>query len=591
MDNTSLPNDLVSCFKLYGTLKEQVLEKCEQMCNLYNLTAEDLANEWGAYSACNLASAVPTLAALEGMERKEFSKRSEEFSSTKPSVQTPTSTKSQSRLDESIPNSPSVSSYSTPKRINVKRLRSPEQNSLLKEDLHLSSQIVSSPIIHSESYDFSQRTNSGKVEVSYGIQALLKNATFKRKPADSSNDAQVKLYSNGEMEAISPDVLYMFNVSHSKASCLSSKVECIGKYLLRKFSLGESHSYGKASGLITTYGQICSDFVDKLDPSAILLEGSHELTNGNSVQLNLSKLSNYAVFPGQVVAVQGFNPHGNSFIAQKLFTDASGSSATQSIIPTFTGSLHIVVAVGPFTVSSNLSYAPLQELVKYVTNHIPHVLILIGPFVDASQENVADITMMDLYDTFFEALIQNVMSQLEGLNIKVVLVPSAKDAHHHVVFPTPPYKVRKTYPNLQCVGDPSILNIEGLTLGATSTDILFHLSKQECSYGTQGSDRISRLASHLLCQQSFYPLYPSNEDVFIDYELLEQHGAINFIPNILIVPSSLRYFIKYINGCVVINPERITKGYVGGTFCRIEVAPQVSSGSLSDSVVAQIIRI
>ncbi|KAB0805206.1 hypothetical protein PPYR_02176 [Photinus pyralis] len=199
--------------------------------------------------------------------------------------------------------------------------------------------------------------------------------------------------------------------------------------------------------------------------------------------------------------------------------------------------------------------------------------------------------MMELYDTFFEALIQNVMSPLEGLNIKVVLVPSAKDAHHHVVFPTPPYKLRKTYPNLQCVGDPSILNIEGLTLGATSTDILLHLSKQECSYGTQGGDRISRLASHLLCQQSFYPLYPPNEDVFIDYELLEQHAGINFIPNILIVPSSLRYFIKYINGCVVINPERITKGYVGGTFCRMEVAPQVSSGSLSDSVVAQIIRI
>uniref|UniRef100_A0A1Y1KGX7 DNA polymerase alpha subunit B N-terminal domain-containing protein n=1 Tax=Photinus pyralis TaxID=7054 RepID=A0A1Y1KGX7_PHOPY len=100
MDNSSLQNDLRSCFELYGSLKEQVLEKCEQMCNLYNLTAEDLANEWGAYSASNLASAVPTLAALEGMERKEFAKRSEEFASIKPSVQTPTSTKSQSRLDE-----------------------------------------------------------------------------------------------------------------------------------------------------------------------------------------------------------------------------------------------------------------------------------------------------------------------------------------------------------------------------------------------------------------------------------------------------------------------------------------------------------
>ncbi|KAK5648246.1 hypothetical protein RI129_003138 [Pyrocoelia pectoralis] len=591
MANITLENDLINCFKLYGNINEEIVEKCEKMCNLYNLTAEDLGNEWGAYSACNLTSAVPTLAALEGMERKEFAKRSGEFSSKKQQFsQTPTSTKRlQSRLDECNSNSPSSNVYSTPKRSNVKRLRSPDINTLPKEDLNVSSGVLSSPSLQLENYDFSQRTNSGKIEVSYGIQTLLKNATFKRKVENSENCVEVKLVSNEEEEAISSDALHMFNVNNLKASYLSSKIEWIGKYLLRKFSLGETQTYVKTSGMVTIYGQICCDSSDKLDSTSTLLEGSQELTNGSTVELNFSKLSNYAIFPGQVVAVQGFNPHGNSFTVQKLYTDASVSTSTHSIIPTFTEPVQIVVAVGPFTVSNNLSYTPLQELIKYVTNNIPHVLILIGPFVDASQENISDITMMDIYDAFFETLIDCVMSPLEGLNIKVVLVPSAKDAHHHIVFPTPPYKVRKTYSNLQCIGDPSILNIEGITLGLTSTDVLLHLSKQESSYGNQGSDRISRLASHLLCQQSFYPIYPPNEDVCIDYELLEQHGTISFIPNILILPSSLRYFVKYINGCVVINPERVTKGYVGGTFCRIEVAPKTST--VSDNVVAQIIRI
>lgn len=57
-------------------------------------------------------------------------------------------------------------------------------------------------------------------------------------------------------------------------------------------------------------------------------------------------------------------------------------------------------------------------------------------------------------------------------------------------------------------------------------------------------DRLGRLASHLLQQQSFYPLYPPSKDMCIDHELLEQHGFIEYIPHILILPSTLRYFIK-----------------------------------------------
>lgn len=34
-------------------------------------------------------------------------------------------------------------------------------------------------------------------------------------------------------------------------------------------------------------------------------------------------------------------------------------------------------------------------------------------------------------------------------------------------------------------------------------------------------DRMSRLASHLLTQGSFYPLYPPSEDLNVDYEQLE----------------------------------------------------------------------
>lgn len=131
----------------------------------------------------------------------------------------------------------------------------------------------------------------------------------------------------------------------------------------------------------------------------------------------------------------------------------------------------------------------------------------------------------------------------------MVLLPSQKDAHHHMVFPTPPYILKKKYPDLHCISDPVMLNIEGLIIGCTTTDILLHLGKEEVCSSSQSGDRMSRLASHLISQQSFYPLFPPDEGVCVDYELLEQYATMDVIPHILIVPSNLKYFVK-VSKCI-----------------------------------------
>ncbi|KAF2900356.1 hypothetical protein ILUMI_05838 [Ignelater luminosus] len=214
-----------------------------------------------------------------------------------------------------------------------------------------------------------------------------------------------------------------------------------------------------------------------------------------------------------------------------------------------------------------------------------------GPFLDESHQNISDAAMAESFDSFFETLIGCVMTPLEGLNVQVVLLPSQKDVHHHVVFPTPPYILKKKYSNLHCLSDPVMLNIEGLIIGCTTTDILLHLGKEEVCSSSQSGDRMSRLASHLISQQSFYPLFPADKELCVDHELLEQHAVMDVIPHILMVPSNLRYFMKQINGCTVINPERLTKGYVGGTFCQIQVFPSVAGEPLTDNIVAKVVRI
>lgn len=72
-----------------------------------------------------------------------------------------------------------------------------------------------------------------------------------------------------------------------------------------------------------------------------------------------------------------------------------------------------------------------------------------------------------------------------------------------------------------------MLDIEGIVFGITSTDILFHLGKEEISHPPHSGDRLRRLANHLVQQRSFYPLYPPNLEMSIDYGVLEEFGQVH----------------------------------------------------------------
>ena len=53
---------------------------------------------------------------------------------------------------------------------------------------------------------------------------------------------------------------------------------------------------------------------------------------------------------------------------------------------------------------------------------------------------------------------------------------------------------------------------------------------------------------HYVALYSYYPLHPPAEDVNIDYERFEKYALLPCNPDILILPSDLRYFAKVGNG-------------------------------------------
>lgn len=279
--------------------------------------------------------------------------------------------------------------------------------------------------------------------------------------------------------------------------------------------------------------------VEKISPNA----------NGFSAIVNLKNIHKYSLFPGQIVAMRtAISPGINRYtlIPEALYTDATPELPVKQ--PNIPKPLRIVVACGPFTLSDNLQNQPLDDLIKHVVNNQVNVVILVGPFVDVRHASISDGTMTETFRCHFESIVDNFMTQLQHLHVEVVLISSSMDAHHFNIYPTPPYDLHNKYSKLHIMPDPSVISLNGIIVGLTSVDVLFHLARIELNCSPQTTDRMARFISHILSQQCFYPLYPPQttpgSKLNVDQGLLEQHGKLPVVPHILLLPSNFGYFVK-----------------------------------------------
>ena len=153
---------------------------------------------------------------------------------------------------------------------------------------------------------------------------------------------------------------------------------------------------------------------------------------------------------------------------------------------------------------------------------------------------------------------------------------------------------------VHCLANPTTIMIKEITIGVTTTDTLMDLSKQETSRGQSG-DRMGRLANHMLEQRSYYPLLPPAPGVNLEYEQLAYINLPKITPDIMLLPSQLRHFVKNVNGSLVVNPGRLTRNSSGGTYSKISVhAPRRSDipettaripHGVHDRSVVQVIRV
>lgn len=102
-----------------------------------------------------------------------------------------------------------------------------------------------------------------------------------------------------------------------------------------------------------------------------------------------------------------------------------------------------------------------------------------------------------------------------------------------------------------------------------------------------GSDKVKRHVRHLFHQKSFYPISPAHLDVNLDVGLLSKFGRIKTIPNVMVLPSKGKPFVRLIDGCLALNPGRSNPSYA-----RLIVNPKPSKESnVMEFVSCQVINL
>nr|XP_022332439.1 DNA polymerase alpha subunit B-like [Crassostrea virginica] len=611
--------DLEEEFSTFGfDLNEELIDKLKEICVTYNLDAEKVCAEWVAFSKARKDISI-SLENLDVFDREKLAKKIQRTPKTPLNKRTQQRVYNVNNVAEGVDISDAENLYNTyggtpsskgttaqkrqltPDNPTIKRF----QNSTRSPSVPFSPASFS-PVGATPSKKYSSRSNAGDVVASLGD---VDNVKWQ----GSGNRCSITCYDPLEnltkeerdnLKDLNRDFKYMFQKLTDKAAVLNEMIEEMATQLQEKHNIEEfSHVALPVQEEVTLVGRVCCDSLGKMNAKSVILEGSRDTSAGRFIPLDLSDLKQYSLFPGQIVAMEGINTSGQKFVVKKLYEGVVQSLPSSKSEKADSPDMSVLIAAGPFSTSDNLSFEPLSDLVKYIRKDKPDVVILMGPFVDMKNDLIENGKCTSSFDEIFKTKLSEISDVASSSGSQVIVLPSYRDVHHDYVYPQPPFfhqsqnsqsKAKSDYPNLHFMPDPCVVDINNVIFGLTSSDVMFQLGAEEISYNPPGaSDRMARLAEHLLTQQNFYPLYPSPEDVNIDYEEFELYARMPCTPHVLVVPSDLKQFTKDIQGCCCINPGRLARGQAGGTFSRLKLRAGViqSRQSILPSITAQVLRI
>ncbi|CAO1425697.1 unnamed protein product [Diamesa tonsa] len=577
---------------------EEVLDKCLEICvNCGQDDPVEFVEQWMAYSISHLGGAEPTVQYLIEMENKEFIKLPKSGFTTKATSNAPSANLRVYNEDSDDEQNDLLGAYVciTPKA--DKRAISKFQNHTPDVSKTAFSPVSYSPLTTSKRPKL-ESVKSGNAVYTFGSYSAASQTT------SGNKNVEIKLAElNDGTKYIGERTKYMTTSAIEDGLLVGARVYDIGKEISLKIladqkkkgikmedgeSLTLSHCDNQSQETVRCLGKIfCGGRQDTLDDKTCIFVGFDE-NKSRIVQLDFSRLKpSVAVFPGEICIISGNNPRGKIFYVHEIYSERILENCPPPMKEQVTEPINLVIASAPFTSEDNLLFEYLDKLMLNCQNNKPDVLILTGAFLPQKSNTIFDVALE--LDNHFKKMLSGISERMG--DTKTIIVSSLNDINSSAVYPTHPYKLKivRPYHNLFFVPDPCVVDINGVQIALTSTDITQHLADSEYCVNA-GGDKIRRFVNYLFHQKSFYPLYPPK--ISTDLKLLHEYGTINKIPNILVVPSDLKYYMRDINNCLCINPGRLEDQNKEGTIARVTIqAPKDASKGLSSFLSGQIVHI
>lgn len=429
---------------------------------------------------------------------------------------------------------------------------------------------------------------------------------------------------------------YMFTPTDERAKNLERHLVNMQKVMVEKAQIDPADvvPVGTVSpDTVWICGRVFCDTAEgKINKHSVVLEGSRRDSGGRRVKLNLDEIHALAIFPGQIIMVQGIFAHADQKFAVKRVLEGfpleQPKSTPKQLLDyhhstRYQGgkALSVMTAAGPFTEATNLDFEPLTDLLSKLLNEKPDVLVLLGPFVDSSQDCVSrgdtEIAEEDgsgssapSYDVVFaKQVISNGINAIfraaeeggEPLHTHIVMVPSLLDAHHECVYPQPPFGSRNKEQRIKVpwqeeeigflnidnsedsdpakrvhlMPNPCMFRVNEVLFGCTTNDILFNLTQDKVM--EKVGSPIERNIGHLLQQHSFSPQFPAPPSALAQQDLRHmKHWTMQRSPDVLLLPSKLgtNGNISTVLDTLVVNPGALVKGQTnGGTYSEMHIHP------------------
>ncbi|WOO78183.1 DNA polymerase alpha subunit B [Vanrija pseudolonga] len=416
------------------------------------------------------------------------------------------------------------------------------------------------------------------------------------------------------------DYRYMFEKISARSEALDEQIDQYAENMIQDYGLTDFGDPSLVSDdVIYTVGRILSPPTDnnKATAASLYLQPSRMIGGGKLVQLTFAPpgvlkvrggapgVRGFGVYPGAIVCVKGKNGGGDAFVVEEVLMPAALQplQSLKSELVEFQQSdrlgglpISVHVAAGPYTLEDNLDYEPLDALVDVACDERPDVVILLGPFVDASHPHILNGKITSSPTEIFREQIASRIARINEVSPAtiVILIPSVKDLiSRHVAYPQAMLereglglsKAVKLLPN------PCTFSINEISIALASTDVLFHLRREEVfqraeeadpdpsvpAGGNPQGDAIANAVRHVLGQRHFYPLFPAPENVSHEVNLDVTHWNLlrlpESAPDVLILPSKLKHFSKVIDSSLVVNPGHLSKPHAGGTFAKLTIHP------------------